>query len=370
MKRRLLFAAVDIGYRIENYSKFLLKRFSGELSIQSFVKYQPPSSHYKSSYTYVIDYYKTNRIVRSFIYILFFLYSLARYNTFYFLSGETILSNNLRRFELSVYKFFGKRIVFNFVGSDIRSENFLKWKAKNIVDYLNGNPSPPKSENFQERLIAEAVEFADSILVSTPDLLELVPQAKYFPVVYDIEALAAEIEQAQKLLKDPNKIYILHSPSNVALKGTEIITAALENIKRKYPDRVEIVLPHKTKQYDLSHSVSRYELFQLIGQADIVIDQLIIGWYGLQSIEALTAGKQVICYIEKNLEKYLYENCPIINADAINLEQKIEKCISDIENKNIPAKEQIFDWVKANHTLESNNRLLIEGILPAKIKAI
>lgn len=370
MKLRLLFAAVDIGYRIENYSKFLLKKFSGALSIQSFVKYQPPNTHYKTDYTYVIDYYKTNRIVRSFVYVLFFLYSLIRYNAFYFLSGETILSNNLRRFELSVYKFFGKRIVFNFVGSDIRSENFLKWKAQHIVEYLNGVKSPPKSEEFQQRLISEATEFADSILVSTPDLLELVPQAKYFPVVYDIEALSAEMERAEKLPKDSDKVYILHSPSNTALKGTEIITAALENIKNKYPDKVEVVLPHKTKQYRLSHSVSRYELFQLINQADIVIDQLIIGWYGLQSIEALIAGKQTMCYIDKDLEKYLYADCPIINANALNLEQKIEECIANIKGKNISGKKEIVDWVKANHTLESNNETLIESILPAKFRAI
>ena len=362
MKKRLLFAAVDVGYRIENFTKFLKENFADKITTESFVKYQTPNSHYKAVYDYVIDYYKTNRIYRSFAYFFFFLKSLFRYDVFYFISGETILSRSLRRFELAVYKLFGKRIVFNFVGSDIRSEKYLKWKRENIFEYLKGKNAPEKSEDFQKKLIADALEYGDSILVSTPDMIEIIPQAKYFPVIYDVEKLAAEMDEIEELEKDSNKIYILHSPSNTNTKGTAVINEALEKIEKEFGDQIELVLPFKNKNYELIHSVSRYRLFQLLKQADIVIDQMIIGWYGLQSIEALIAGNKVVCYIEKDLEKYLFENCPIVNANALNLEEKLKFCISEILKGNLPNREKQIEWLKKNHTLENQKSLLLSAI--------
>lgn len=362
MKKRLLFAAVDVGYRVENFTKYLAENYSDQISTESFVKYQAPNTHYKAQYDFVIDYYTTNRIYRSLAYFLFFLKSLFRYDVFYFISGETILSRRLRRFELKTYKLLGKRVVFNFVGSDIRSENYLIWKQTNIYDYLQGKSAPPKSEDFQKKLIDDALRYADSILVSTPDLLEITPQATYFPVVYDIENLAAEIESIEEPEKDPNKIYILHSPSNTGTKGTAIINDVLEKIKREFPAAVELIRPYNEKNYELTHSVSRYKLFQLMKQADIVIDQMVIGWYGLQSIEALITGKTVVCYIEKNLEKFLFEDCPIVTTDVLSLEQTLKNCMAERQMGILPDKRKQIEWLKKYHTPEANGQILLNSI--------
>jgi hypothetical protein len=45
-------------------------------------------------------------------------------------------------------------------------------------------------------------------------------------------------------------------------------------------------------------------------------------WIGLWAAK-LAMGCDVICYIEKDLEKYLYENCPIINSNILDLEMNI-----------------------------------------------
>ena len=50
--KRILFAAVDIGYRIEDYSKFITENYSEELIPESFSKYILDPTHYKTDYTY------------------------------------------------------------------------------------------------------------------------------------------------------------------------------------------------------------------------------------------------------------------------------------------------------------------------------
>jgi len=57
MKKRLLFAAVDIGWRIEHYTRFLTEKFDGNLQIESFVKFKLPITQKKASYTYEFKFF-------------------------------------------------------------------------------------------------------------------------------------------------------------------------------------------------------------------------------------------------------------------------------------------------------------------------
>ena len=72
-----------------------------------------------------------------------------------------------------------------------------------------------------------------------------------------------------------------------------------------------------------NYSATRYELFSYYKEADIVIDQMIIGWYGLLTVEALAAGNMVVAYIEESLKEQLFPDCPIKIADLNSLESKI-----------------------------------------------
>ena len=135
-KKRILFAAVDTGYRIEHYTKYIETNFSDKLTAESFSKYILPSSQYKTNYTYTCPIDKIHPLFLYTYCSFFFVFSLFRYDIFHFISGETILTRKLRRFELAVYKLFGKRVIMHLVGSDVRSEEFIYWKEKNIKKYV------------------------------------------------------------------------------------------------------------------------------------------------------------------------------------------------------------------------------------------
>jgi len=57
-------------------------------------------------------------------------------------------------------------------------------------------------------------------------------------------------------------------------------------------------------------------------KADIVIDQLLIGWYGMFAMECMAFGKPVCSYISEDLESYMPFN-PIINTSPENIVENL-----------------------------------------------
>jgi len=360
MKIKLLFAAVDIGWRIPLYSSYLQDHFKEKIKIESFVKYKVPDSQYKAKYTYQYNFPSYPSLIQWFLAFWIFIRSLFRYSHFYFLSGETLLTRKLRPMELRIYKILGKKVIFHFVGSDIRDPDFIRWKANHINDYLLDPPGREKSKAWQKKLIADAEKYADQIFVSTPDLLELCPSAQYFPLVLDDEKFLSELKLASN--KDSffksDKVKILHAPSNSEIKGSKHIDETIEKLKGKidfeYINAKQLNLDSGT-----TYPVSRYQLFQLYQEADIVIDQMIIGWYGAQSIEAVLSQCKVICYIDEELKSHLDKNCPIVSSDVNQLEEVISSLVN---SKQTIDEKTSNEWFIQHHKLENIGSILIESL--------
>ena len=353
-KRRILFAANDIGWRIEHYSQFIKKNYGDRLTPDSFVNYIPPTSLYKTRYTYQHNYTNYSSIKR-WIYSLFYFFKfLFTYDIFHFFSGETILTRKTRKLEFTVYKLFGKRIVMHFVGADIRNTEYIEWKEKNITDYIKGKKGDNEPLVWQQKLIADTKKYADHVLVSTPDLLKIYKgDAVYLPVFIDLKRLKEEVANIDYVKSE--QVTILHLPSHPVVKGSRIIEPVLKDIKSKYGEEVKLILRNENK--DSRYSVSRYELFKQFLEADIVIDQLIVGWFGLQAIEAVYLENQVISYVEEDLKAHLFPGCPIFSADAINLGQRIEEAISR-KQKGEYDFQSAKEWVEKYHVIENNADVL------------
>lgn len=362
-KKRILFAAVDTGYRIEHYSKFIQKQYSDKLIAESFSKFVLDPAHYKSSYTYTCPVDKIHPLRKYIHCAAFFIFSLFRYDIFHFIAGETILTRKLRRFELATYKLLGKRVVMQFVGSDLRSEQFIYWKDKNIFAFLAGDVKFERNLPWQKKLIRDTEKYADAVLVSTPDMKPFVKNAVYYPALIDLEKFINEAQPGVPTFhKADEEIVILHSPSNTAIKGTSHIHNLLKKLQEKSTYKIKLLLPGESIMgTSKKYAVTRYDLFKLYKEADIIIDQVVIGWYGLQSIEALLMGKEVISYVEKDLENDLFPNCPIELASMNTLEDTILKCIEKIRSGKTANYQDTLEWVKKYYTLENNNKPLLSA---------
>jgi hypothetical protein len=363
-RKRLLFASVDIGWRIRDYSAFISKHPELGLSAKSLVYYFVDSTLYTTNYDTQLNIQRLTPIKRILRKAWCFVTVVPSTDVFHFFSGETLLNRKLRSLEFKLYRILGRRIIMHFVGSDIRDPKMLFSRSSQLEEKGSYLKNAIQQTEWQKKLVQDAEKYAHSILVSTPDLLSLFSRAHYFPVLLDIEKYRVDIEIARKRSnpKLADKIVILHSPSGPKTKGTAFIDKVMEKVIMNCPHKVEYVNPAHAPTYTLSehYQVSRYDLFTLMLNAHIVIDQMSIGWYGLQSIEALMSGASVICNIEEQFDKYRPSDCPIIACSPEQLEETVLKQIDLLIHQPLdPSKQQ--DWVIKNHTISQRNNELIEA---------
>ena len=72
--------------------------------------------------------------------------------------------------------------------------------------------------------------------------------------------------------------------------------------------------------------MNHQEAMRIYAEADIIIDQLLSGTYGMLSVEAMAMGKVVIAYIRDDLVSKFPKDLPIVIANPDN----IHSVISDL----------------------------------------
>lgn len=118
--------------------------------------------------------------------------------------------------------------------------------------------------------------------------------------------------------KVTNKIRIAHGVIKEKHKGTDYIKKALEIIKDKYKDEVEIMIDGK---------MPLNEYIKWLGSCNILIDQCKEHCYGLNALYAMGMGKIVLGGASKNSLKELnVTKCPVIH-----IEPNVDQIVSQLE---------------------------------------
>lgn len=121
------------------------------------------------------------------------------------------------------------------------------------------------------------------------------------------------------------KIVIFHGINREDVKGTKWIKIAMENIQKKYPDKVEIIIDGK---------MPLEEYKKVIAKTNILIDQCRSYGYGMNALYGMAMGKLVFSGNEPENEKEFGEkNIPIVNIipDVDDIEKKLEYYILNPE---------------------------------------
>jgi len=79
---------------------------------------------------------------------------------------------------------------------------------------------------------------------------------------------------------------------------------------------------------DLLERMRRREVATRIRSADVVVDQLLLGWYGGVAVEAMAMAKPVICFIAEP-ENPFGERLPILRADPATLADRLRSLVAD-----------------------------------------
>lgn len=214
----------------------------------------------------------------------------------------------LLRRDLPILKTMRKKVFFHFHGCDVRY-----YEAG--MDYpLNAchHCYKERSARRKRELVTRLREYADGLIVTTPDLLRFVPDATYVPAAVRIREWQPVSSRAHSL-----PLHIVHAPSDPFVKGTSYIVDAL----RPFVSRGDVVL-------SLVHGLPPEKALEIYRTADVAIDQLLIGWYGVFAQEMMALGKPVICYINRDLRSY-QGDLPIIEADPESLPSVVKRLVAD-----------------------------------------
>jgi len=201
---------------------------------------------------------------------------LPRTDVFHFYFGWTLLPKFL---QFPVLRAARRRSVFHFLGSDIRG------KTEAELAYRHR---------------------ADACIVGSYDALRWVPEAEVVPPGIDLRTIAAAAPSGRE------RPLVVHAPSSRSRKGTADVIAACEGL----PLDLEIVegLHH-------DQALARY------AAADIVVDQLNAGWYGIFAIEAMALGKPVLTFLHdeavRRTEEAFGVRVPIVSVARETLRERL-----------------------------------------------
>jgi hypothetical protein len=190
--------------------------------------------------------------------------------------------------------------------------------------------------------VLEQVDIFDGPrFVSTPDLLDFVPNATWLPLVVDVESLTS---QAPVLAR--RRPAVVHAPSNSALKGSVIIDPVLQSLhERGLIEYLRVEgMPHK-------------ELVGVIRHADVVVDQLLLGSYGVLACEAMAAGRVTVGHVDNRVRGRLAVDVPIIEASPSSLGEVIERVVAE-RNSVIGGAASGVDYARRFHDGRASARAL------------
>ncbi len=200
-----------------------------------------------------------------------------------------------------------------------------------------------KRDELKRKRIEKFSRYADAIFAVNPDLLYFLPErAQFLP--YTI-ARWDEIEPAP--WEPPtHALRIVHAPTNRAAKGSDIIIRAVEALKERYGERID---------FKLVENMSNDKALEAYAKADLIIDQILIGWYGGVAVEVMKMGKPVMAFIRKEdlafLPPGMAAQCEeaVLNASPTTIEDVLSEVV---ENPEILKRyrEAAFEYVHAWHS--------------------
>lgn len=249
----------------------------------------------------------------------FFLWAIFHYDVFHFFWGVSLLS--VWRFhlvDLPILKLLGKKVVVHFRGLDVVNVAYFDW----LRETARGETveRPPMSKPDQLAKLRKWQKYADLLLVSEPDLHEIVPNAVLSPQVIDLSYWQPTREP---LSRQDGVVRFVHAPSSRRKKGTDFIENSIRELQAR-GRKVELVLAEKLPHHKIK------ELYEL---SDIGIDQVLYGWHGKVSVELMALGRPVVCYIAPEFRKYR-PDLPIVSAGPKDLTAVLEALVDDVERRN------------------------------------
>ncbi len=236
--------------------------------------------------------------------------AMAEYDIFHFHYGQSMLPDYS---DLDELKQRGKKLVFSFWGSDMRSPEWLVYQFARFLGY---DPPQPYSVTLEQfRSIRKISAYADAMLG-----VPFIP--RYILILGDSDPAEWDPEERRRLArqragdKDPDKVYFLHAPSNPMKKGTHWLERLMgECVSEGMPVEILTVT-----------NVPHHQVKQHYALADFALDQVAVGSFGLFGVEMMSWEIPVLAYHDEWFRR-LKNFAPVISLTRENFKRRIGQCV-------------------------------------------
>jgi len=302
---RVLHGTMEIANQMNTYA-------SGLRGLQVFAKtvcYYPNYLGYDSDYVMDIpsfkDIHEANRKTRELASRL-----IPQFDVFHFHYGTSL---TLDKSDLRILKELKKKVFMNYWGSEVRVYD----KAVRINPYIR-----VKFQKDEERIkqnLTFMSRYISNCIVADYELYEYVKDyyeyVHFIPQAIDLEKYS--ISQSNGAGARP---LVVHAPTDSGIKGSSDINRVVEDLKRHYDF-----------EFILVQNKSHEEAKRTYRMADIIIDSILEGAYGLFALETMAMGKPVVAWISDYMREKYPKDLPIVSANPETLRGELENLLKDKE---------------------------------------
>jgi len=198
-----------------------------------------------------------------------------------------------------------------FTGLHLDAEH-MKHQKKLL--YFHGTDLRTYGREIIKQATTEFGEGGFKIVVSTPDLLRIVPEAQWLPVARPIGELKQRYMvcgQDHRALKafdgDIRKIVVAHAPTSKERKGSALF----------YRIITELILNNPMIEYQVVQNFTWDQCLRVLARTDVYYDQHLIGAYGLAGVEASIFKAAVFCRLDPDVIEVMAREFPSVKNPFI-----------------------------------------------------
>lgn len=223
--------------------------------------------------------------------------------------------------DLTLLRRAGKRIVVTYNGDDARQgTGEVPAFHRRLAAAAGAGYYTEADDTRKRRAIAAFDRHAHRIFYVNPDLGAFLPDRAEFMSYGHVDVRGWP---APGVVDGGGPPVVVHAPSHRGIKGTRLVVQAVERLQA---DGVEL-------DFRLLEGMPHSDAVHAYAQADILVDQLLVGWYGGVAVEFMALAKPVVCFVaEEWTDRYapagMMADLPIVRAGPESLAGVLHELVS------------------------------------------
>jgi glycosyltransferase involved in cell wall biosynthesis len=274
----------------------------------------------------------------------YFIYSIFAFDVVWLLfTGGFLGPTPLRRIEMQLLHFAGKRTILMPYGSDIAVPEYLGPYRESMMQV---DPALASRAASVRRNVLYYSRYADFIIKNFQ--LGFLPRHDVFLpnfMAIDVSLWTPDPTDARRSPSGTADIVVVHASNHRAIKGTDEI---IEAVKALREEGLAIRL-------SLIEGKSNEAVREAVRTADVVVEQLICG-YSMFGVEGMAAGKPVLSNMDwlppQMRAASCVGECPIMSTSKATIKDNLRRIATDPDLRSrlgVAARQ----YVEKHHSLES-----------------